>query len=133
MPVLTYTPEGADPIVWDFDFEKLMGVEVSAIEDATGLYFADFIQAFSAGSWKVRAAVAAVLMKRQYPSSKFEPMPSELDIDFNLNEARRYVAEFAADPDEDDRVVIAHLFDVFGDAIYRTEEPDSPKDPTPTE
>jgi hypothetical protein len=138
MPILTYTPEGADPIEWDFDFDRLLGAEVSAIEDATGVFYDDMRMAFYSGSWKVRHAVAWVLMKRAVPTltiKAFEVSPGELPrAAFNLAEARRYVETYSADPDDDDREMIARLHERFGDDIYRKEsapevtEDGSPKD-----
>lgn len=131
MPVLIDAPTGADPTEFDFEFEKLMGVEVSAIEDATGLYYADFMQAFYSGSFKVRHAVAWVLVKRTIPTltlKQYERTPAEIDVRPNLANARTYVKRYSANPDEDDKAQIAAFFEEFGDAIYRTDEgEDAPK------
>jgi hypothetical protein len=135
VPILTYTPEGADPIVWDFDFDQLHGGEVAALEDASGLFFEQFKVAAMSGSWKARHALGWVLMKRTIPTLAFSSIqewtPAQLPPPaWNLKEARDYVATYAAEPDDDDKTMIAHFFNQYGDAIYRTDEggPDSPKD-----
>jgi hypothetical protein len=126
MPILVYTPEGADPIEWDFDFDRLPGPEVAAMEEAAGCYYDEMRVAFFSGSWSVRRVVAWVLMRRMVPGltlAAFTASPHELpNASFNLVEARRYVEQFGGDPDEDDKAQIESLFERFGDAIYRKDD-----------
>jgi hypothetical protein len=130
---LTYTPEGADPIEWDFDFDRLPGPEVALIEELSEMYYDDMRVAFFSGSFKVRRAVAYVMMRRLIPGltfAAFDASPSTLpNARFNLAEGRRYVEQFGGNPDDDDKAQIESLFERFGDAIYRKD--DAPGEPDP--
>ena len=132
MPILTYAPEGAEPIEFDFDWHRTRGDVITAIEKETGLYLygGSLETAVWSGPWTVRFATAKASIRLKFPGSKFECVPADLDIDLNLTDARSYVEQNSADPDEDDKAAIAELFERYGDAIYRKPgkgDDDSPK------
>lgn len=91
MPRLTYTPEGADPKVWDFSFGRLLSPERIAIEKLTGLGWQAVQQGYWANQGVVIHALLFVLLKRDIPGLRAEELEfcdDEIDIDLNDEEAR---------------------------------------------
>jgi hypothetical protein len=117
---LTYTPEGADPIEWDFDFDNLISGEIILLEKVLHMRLGDIEAEFAAGSFTVYHAMTWVLLRRNqaYRDVKleaFECRPKELDAIANLNEARAYF-RIVAPQDRNPELVLA-LRERHGDAL----------------
>lgn len=128
MPRLTYTPEGADPKVWDFAFGRIKFGERAAIEKATGLGWQAVQQGFWSNQAEVIHAFLWVLLKREIPTlraTEVDFMDDEIDVDVTDDEAREAFDRLSAQDslDDDDAAALAELQERFAEA----EEP-APKE-----
>lgn len=132
MPRLTYSPEGADPKVWDFTFGRIKFGERAAIEKATGLGWS----AVQSGFWQNRADVIHaflwVLLKRDIPTlraTEVDFFDDEIEVDLTDDEAReaRVRLKEKGELDEDEVEALAEIEKRFavGDL---DEEPDPKED-----
>jgi len=99
MPRLTYTPEGADPKVWDFSFGRLLSPERLAIEKLTGLGWQDVQRGFFNNQGAVVHALLFVLLKRDIPALRAEELvfcDDEIGLDLTDDEAVDAVKELKA-------------------------------------
>lgn len=91
MPILTYTPNGADPKVFDFRFRKLVLGECDEIEKRSGLVGIDAVEeAFMKKGSAVVLATLFVLLKRSNPTLKFDSLQithEELHTDLDDDQA----------------------------------------------
>lgn len=85
---ITYTPEGAEPRVWDFKPGKLMNAEAEVIERHTDWTYQQFGVKFMEGSTLAYHAVLFVMLKRSIPTLKWD------DVQFCLDEVQ---VEFTED------------------------------------
>lgn len=120
MPRLTYTPEGADPKVWDFSFGRLMSPERIAIEKHTGLGWADVQRGFWSNRGVVIHALLWVLLKREIPTLRVEEVEfcdDEIDLDLNDEEGAEALETLRAKAvlDDDEREALAGLEERFPD------------------
>lgn len=84
---ITYTPEGADPKVFDFKPGKLMSPEAEAIERHTGLTYKQFADALGETSMTCTHALLYVFLKRGNPTLKYEQVQFCMDeINFDLDD-----------------------------------------------
>lgn len=81
MPQFIYKPEGADPLSWTFDPEKMKSSEIMAIEKLTGLTYAEWADAAERGSITAVHALLFVLLRRDRPQLDASQVP-----DFELDE-----------------------------------------------
>lgn len=89
MPRLTYSPEGLEPTVWEFDFDNLLMPECIAIAKASGLEFSEFPMAFLKYDPAVVYATFQVLAKRAGKDGKaLQPRAGELKPEILPDEAR---------------------------------------------
>lgn len=112
MPRLTYTPEGADPKVWDFAFGRIKFGERAAIEKATGLGWEAVQHGFWANQGEVIHALLWVLLKRDIPTLRaveVDFMDDEIDVDVTDDEVRELVSTLSqkATLDEDEAGALA--------------------------
>lgn len=114
MPRLIYRPEGVDPKVFDFKFDRLLLPECVEIEKSMGPgfdYYADAQRLFFSGNAALWFALLFVLLKREQPTLRRESLAhvhaGMLDADFSDDEA--------AD-------VAARLRDEFGDEAGWSDE-----------
>ncbi|MEH0635387.1 hypothetical protein QBA35_18990 [Streptomyces bottropensis] len=77
---VTYTPEGDEQQVFDYNPNKLMSVEREALERVTGRSFSDFAMGVLKGNALCRRALLHVLLKRQHPTLRLD------DVDFAWDE-----------------------------------------------
>lgn len=131
MPRLTYTPEGADPKVWDFSFGRLLSPERIAIEKLTGLGWAGVQQGYWSNQGAVIHALLFVLMKRDLPTLRPDELvfcDDEIDIDLNDDEAREALAKLRekSSLDDDESEALAELEGRF--AEVDESEDDGPKE-----
>ena len=97
-----YTPEGADPISWDYNPTRLMSPEAEAIERHTGMTFGEFTVACGRGSMLAIHGLLYVLLKRQHPTLKFDEVQFCIDeIDFEVDDTD-VIAESGAEPEGED-------------------------------
>lgn len=120
MPRLTYTPEGADPKVWDFSFGRLMSPERIAIEKHTGLGWLEVQRGFWSNRGDVIHALLWVLLKRDIPTlrvNEVEFCDDEIDLDLNDDEGAEALETLRAKPflDDDEREALAGLEERFSD------------------
>lgn len=120
MPRLTYTPEGADPKVWDFSFGRLMSPERIAIEKHTGLGWVEVQRGFWANRGDVIHALLWVLLKRDIPTlrvNEVEFCDDEIDLDLNDDEGAEALETLRAKPvlDDDEREALAGLEERYSD------------------
>lgn len=105
MPTLTYTPTGADPLVFDFAFEDLLLPECSVIVKFCGVPgMREVMQGFKAGNPDAILATLFVLWKRQRPTltiDQVQPTFSELEIGVSEAEIRSALEGY-----DDGRLVI---------------------------
>lgn len=90
-----YTPEGAEPLSWPFNPNKLMSPECEAIEKRTGMTFAEWQQAVTKGSVLAIHALLFVLLKRTDPTLRWEAVQfcmAEVDFTLEDDEAEEVVA-----------------------------------------
>lgn len=128
MPRLTYTPEGADPKVWDFTFGRIRFGERAAIEKLTGLGWAGVQQGFWSNQGEVIHALLWVLLKRDIPNlraAEVDFMDDEIEIDLNDDEAREAFDKLSAQPtlDDDEAEAFSELQTRFAES-----EPDPKED-----
>lgn len=121
MPRLTYTPEGADPKVWDFSFGRLLSPERIAIEKLTGLGWAGVQQGYWQNHGTVIHAMLFVLLKREIPTLRAEELvfcDDEIEIDVTDEEAAEALEKLRSlpDPSEDEVAALAELQVRFADA-----------------
>lgn len=105
MPRLTYTPEGADPKVWDFEFGRIKFGERAAIEKLTGLGWSGVQRGFWSNHGEVVHALLWVLLKRDIPTlraTEVDFMDDEIEIDLNDDEAKEAFDKLSAQPELDD-------------------------------
>jgi hypothetical protein len=81
MPTFIYKPEGADPLSWTFDAEKLKSSEIMAIEKITDLTYAEWADAAERGSITAVHALLYVLLRRDRPNLEPSQVP-----DFDISE-----------------------------------------------
>jgi hypothetical protein len=81
MPKFIYKPEGADPLSWDFDPDKMKSSELIAIEEATGWTAAEWGDAAERGSVKAVNALLWVMLRRDRPGLDLDQVP-----DFDMTE-----------------------------------------------
>lgn len=99
MPRLTYTPEGADPKVWDFSFGRLLSPERIAIEKMTGLGWQDVQRGFFENRGAVIHALLWALLKRDIPALRAEEVmfcDDEIGLDLTDAEAVETIKELKA-------------------------------------
>lgn len=138
MPRLTYAPEGLEPTVYDFEFEKFLMPECIAISKVSGLDYSEFAQAFLRYNPAVVYAVFQVLAKRAGKDGKaIQPRAGELRPEIMPEEARewldRALEQFGTDPElwaSDDRDVMVSLAQMCEvDLTEITGKPDPDPDP----
>lgn len=101
MPRLTYTPEGADPKVWDFAFGRLLSPERIAIEKMTGLGWQEVQRGFFTNQGTVIHALLYVLLKRDIAALRPEEVvfcDDEIGLDITDAEATEALKELKAKP-----------------------------------
>lgn len=81
MPKFIYRPEGAEPLSWTFEFEKMKSSELIAIEDSTGWTAAEWGDAAERGSIKAVNALLWVMLRRDRPGLELDQVP-----DFDMSE-----------------------------------------------
>lgn len=136
MPILTYTPEGADPIVFEFAFDKLMSPEAIAIEKLTGLTLEEVGKKFLSSSVTTTHALLYVLMKRNHPTLKPDELQfttSEIAVELTVDETRSFVERYDAGelPVETDaqRAALEELRTTLPPEVEdEPEDPTAPKD-----
>ncbi|GAA4676900.1 hypothetical protein GCM10023347_34080 [Streptomyces chumphonensis] len=77
---VTYSPEGGDTQVFDYNPNKLMSAEREALEKRTGKAFKSFAMDVLRGDALCRRALLHVLLKRDHPTIRFD------DVDFCWDE-----------------------------------------------
>lgn len=95
MRKITYAPEGAEPVSWEFAPDKLLNVEAMEIEKRTGMTFVQWGQELGRGSMTALTALLYVLMRRSRPSLKFEEVQfsmTEVTIETDKDEAGQVLA-----------------------------------------
>lgn len=93
---ITYTPEGADPQVFEFKPGKLMSPEAEAIERHTGLTYKQFTEALGETSVLATHALLYVFLKRGNPTLKYDQIQfcmDEIEIDLDDDEAANAITE----------------------------------------
>ncbi len=128
MPRLTYTPEGADPKVWDFSFGRLRSSERIAIEKHTGMGWFAVQREFFSNSGIVVHALLWVLLRRDIANLKADEVDfcdDEIIIDVTDDEGHQALEALKAetDPDEATLVAIAEL-----EARFAGVDPAAPKE-----
>lgn len=93
MPKFIYKPEGAEPLSWTFDPEKMKSSEIMAIEKLTGLTYAEWADAAERGSITAVHALLFVLLRRDRPQLDASQVP-----DFELDEIEMQADEAPAAP-----------------------------------
>lgn len=84
---ITYTPEGAEPQVFEFKPGKLMSPEAEAIERHTGMTYKGFTDALGETSMLATHALLWVFLKRKDPTLKYDAVQFCMDeIDFGLDD-----------------------------------------------
>lgn len=142
MPRLIYRPEGTDPKIFDFKFERMVLPECIEIERAMGPgfdYYADAERLFFAGNAALWFALLYVLLKREQPTLRRESLASihagMLDADFADDEyagvVQRLRQEFGDEAGwtDEQREAVAEAesrLAALPDQI--TEDPEGPKD-----
>jgi hypothetical protein len=94
-----YKPEGADPLRWEFDPNRLMSPEVEVIERHTGLTFGEWADAVGRGSFTAIHGLLYVLLKRKHPTLKWDEVAfcmADIDFEMSVEEQRAAVAELEA-------------------------------------
>lgn len=94
-----YKPEGADPLRWEFDPNRLMSPEVEVIERHTGLTFGEWADAVGRGSFTAIHGLLFVLLKRKHPTLKWDEVAfcmAEIDFEMDPEEQREAIAELEA-------------------------------------
>jgi hypothetical protein len=93
---LTYTPEGAEPLSWDFTVGSLYSHEAEAMERQTGLSTNEIGQGLARGSTQAVHAILWVLLRRspgrrqlRYDEVVFRL--DEVDLDLDDDEKRRVI------------------------------------------
>lgn len=81
MPKFVYKPEGADPLSWEFDPDKMKSSELILIEEMTGWTSAEWADYAERGSIKAVHALLYVFLKRDRPTLTAEQVP-----DFTMDE-----------------------------------------------
>jgi len=77
---VTYSPEGGDEVVFDYNPNKLMSAEREVAEKRTGKTFTDFAQGVLVGDSACRRALLHILLKRTDPTLNYA------DVDFAWDE-----------------------------------------------
>lgn len=93
---LTYSPEGVEPMIWDFLPSKMLNVEAELIEDVTGWTYQEFQSAFIMGSSKARHALLWVFLKRTKPNLRYDAVQfaqDELVVDWSEHERSKLIEE----------------------------------------
>jgi hypothetical protein len=94
-----YAPEGAEPKKWDYNPNRMMSPEAEAIERHTGMTFGEFLQKCGQGSFLAIHGLLYVMLKREYPTLKFDEVQFCLDdVDFEPDDDDPE-PEDAADPE----------------------------------
>lgn len=89
---VTYTPDGQDAQVWDFDPDNVLAVEAEAIEERTDQTWDEFAQSVMSGRTRSRRALLWHLLKRQHPPLRFDDVAfrtGELKVEFERHELER--------------------------------------------
>lgn len=110
MPRLTYTPEGADPKVWDFAFGRLLSPERIAIEKMTGLGWQEVQRGFFTNQGTVIHALLYVLLKRDISALRPEEVvfcDDEIGLDITDEEAAEAMKALRSKGDLNDDEVAA--------------------------
>lgn len=68
---ITFSPDGVEPVTWDFQPDKLLMSEAAAIEKVTGLGFTDWLGSLGTLSGDSMRALVWVLSKRTDPTLRF--------------------------------------------------------------
>lgn len=129
MPRLTYTPEGADPKVWDFAFGRLLSPERIAIEKMTGLGWQGVQRGFYGNQGSVIHAVLYVLLKRDLPALRAEEVvfcDDEIGLDLTDTEASEALAALRAQSSLTDEEIEAVRH--FEERFAGDKEADAPKE-----
>lgn len=114
MPRLTYTPEGADPKVWDFAFGRLLSPERIAVEKMTGLGWQEVQRGFFENQGTVIHALLYVLLKRDIAALRPEEVvfcDDEIGLDITDDEAAEALKALRAKPSltDDEANALAEL------------------------
>lgn len=94
MPRLTYTPEGAEPKVWDFSFGRLLSPERIAIEKLTGLGWTEVQRGFFENRGVVVHALLWIMLKRDIPTLRADQVEfcdDEIELDLTDDEVAEAV------------------------------------------
>lgn len=86
---ITYSPDGIEPVTWDFQPDRLLMSEAAAIEKVTGLGFTEWLTSLGTLSGDSMRALVWVLSKRTDPTLRFSA------VDFP-------VGALAMEPDDDE-------------------------------
>lgn len=82
---LTWHPEGADPVVWDFQPNRLDVVEAEEIEIKTGFTLVEWAEKVMRGSMLAVHALLWVLRKRADPTLRYDDVRfCAADVEFEL-------------------------------------------------
>lgn len=119
----TYTPEGAEPRVFDYQPGKLLSPEAEKIEDLTGWSYAEFGQHLMTSSMKAFHALLYIFLKRSNPTLKYDQVIfsfDEVDIAYDQAEAHLMIrglreAKAKEGIDSDSQVVLDELIEEFGE------------------
>lgn len=93
---ITYTPEGAEPQVFEFKPKKLMSPEAEAIERHTGMTYKQFADAIGETSMLATHALLWVFLKRKDPTLKYDQVQfclEEIEFDLDDDETTEAVVE----------------------------------------
>lgn len=77
--ILRYQPEGLEPREWAVKPERMLSVEIEAIEDVTGWTMGQWIEKMQASSVKALHALLWVLLKRVDPTRTYASVQFTLD------------------------------------------------------
>lgn len=101
MPKFIYKPEGAEPLSWAFDPDKMKSSELIAIEDATGWTAAEWGDAAERGSIKAVHALLWVMLRRDRPTLTLDQVPDfdMTEVDFEADKPAPKARKRATEPD----------------------------------
>lgn len=84
-----YTPQGAEPITFDYKPGRLLSPEAEKIEELTGWTYMEFGEHLMSQSMKAFHALLYIFLKRSNPTLKYEQVVfafDEVDIDYDDSE-----------------------------------------------
>ncbi|MFC8002912.1 hypothetical protein ACFUCH_03590 [Streptomyces olivaceus] len=106
---ITYTPEGAEEQVFEYNPNKLMSAEREALEKRTGQSFQAFSLGVVRGNALCRRALLHVLLKRQHPTIAFDDVDfcwDELTVEMTKGEITLMVERLREKPGNDDMIEV---------------------------